>query len=173
MNVARKRKSRTSLNLTFYLNTLYLASILFTRLKFTCVKVRSQKGFMHFHCRVIFPCVNKIDIVWKVTQIRKSWTSLNFYVYAWPFLYCLYFIYARKFYLLSHGKITQQWKSTLRLCSQSSDSFARGRKPCRKNRDFGEISVAERGCAAPISKVARHISERFWASLWCSVHTYS
>ena len=30
--VARKRKSRTSLNFTFNLNTLYLASILFTSL---------------------------------------------------------------------------------------------------------------------------------------------
>ena len=27
-------------------------------------------------------------------------------------LYCLYFIYARKFYLRSQGKITRQWKST-------------------------------------------------------------
>ena len=54
MKVARKRKSRTSLNFTFYLNTLYLVFILFTRLKFTCVNVRSQKGVMDFHCRVIF-----------------------------------------------------------------------------------------------------------------------
>ena len=37
---------------------------------------------------------------------------LNFHVYAWPFIHCLYFIYARKFYLRSQGKITQQWKST-------------------------------------------------------------
>ena len=60
MKVARKRKSRTSLNLTFYLNSLYLASILFTRLKFTCVNVPSQKRVVDFHCREIFPCVNKI-----------------------------------------------------------------------------------------------------------------
>ena len=38
-----ERKSRNSLNLTFNLNTLYLTSILFTWLKFTCVNVRSQK----------------------------------------------------------------------------------------------------------------------------------
>ena len=37
---------------------------------------------------------------------------LNFYVYAWPFIHCLYFIYARKFYLRSQGKITRLWKST-------------------------------------------------------------
>ena len=37
---------------------------------------------------------------------------LNFHVYAWPFIHCLYFIYARKFYLRSQGKITRQWKST-------------------------------------------------------------
>ena len=36
------RKSRNSLNLTFNLNTLCL-TIWFTRLKITCVKVRSQK----------------------------------------------------------------------------------------------------------------------------------
>ena len=42
VKVARKRKSRTSLNFTFNLNTSYLAS-LFTWLKFTCVNVRIQK----------------------------------------------------------------------------------------------------------------------------------
>ena len=32
-----------------------------------------------FHCRVTFPCVNKIGaIVWKVGRRRKSWNSLNF-----------------------------------------------------------------------------------------------
>lgn len=29
---------------------------------------------------------------------RKSRTSLNFYVYTQPFIYCLYYIYARKTY---------------------------------------------------------------------------
>ena len=38
-----KRKSRNLLYLTFNLNTLYLTSVLFTRLKFTCVNVQSQK----------------------------------------------------------------------------------------------------------------------------------
>ena len=37
--------------------------------------------------------------------------TLN-YVYAWPFIHCLYFIYASKFCVRSHGKITRQWKST-------------------------------------------------------------
>ena len=46
---------------------------------------------------------------------RSRWTSLNFYVYAWPFIYWLYFIYARKFYVLSRGKMRRQWKSTLRV----------------------------------------------------------
>ena len=41
--VARERKSWTSLNFTFNLNTLYPASILFTWLKFTCFNVRGQK----------------------------------------------------------------------------------------------------------------------------------
>ena len=51
--------------------------------------------------------------VWKATHKRESWTSLNSYVYAWPFIHCLYFIYVRKIYQRSHRKITRQWKSTL------------------------------------------------------------
>ena len=35
------------------------------------------------------------------------------------------------------------------------------------------ISVTERSCAAPISKVERDISDRFFAVLWCKVNTYS
>ena len=42
-SLLRKHNSKTSLNLTFNLNTLCLTSILFTWLKFTCVNVRSQK----------------------------------------------------------------------------------------------------------------------------------
>ena len=34
-------------------------------------------------------------------------------------------------------------------------------------------SVADRSWAAPISKVERHVSDRFCATLWCSVNTYS
>ena len=51
--------------------------------------------------------------VWKITRKPKSWTSLNFYVYARPVIHHLYFIYARKIYVRSHVKITRQWKSTL------------------------------------------------------------
>ena len=51
--------------------------------------------------------------VWKATQKRKSWTSLNSYVYARPFIHCLYFIHVRKIYQSSHRKLTRQWKSTL------------------------------------------------------------
>ena len=58
--------------------------------------------------------VNKIETnVWKAARKRKSWTPLNFYAYAWPFKHCLHFIYACKFYVRSHGKVTRQWKSTL------------------------------------------------------------
>ena len=45
--------------------------------------------------------------VWKATRKSESWARFNFYVYAWPSLHCLYFIYAR-----SHGKIRRSWKST-------------------------------------------------------------
>ena len=30
-------------------------------------------------------------------------------------MHCLFFIYPRKFYVRSHGKITRRWKSTLRV----------------------------------------------------------
>ena len=53
------------------------------------------------------------DNVWKAVRKRKSWTPLNFYAYAWPFIHCLHFIYACEFYVRSHGKVTRQWKSTL------------------------------------------------------------
>ena len=59
-------------------------------------------------------------------------------------------------------------------------AFAPARKPYRirllfthENGDFGAISVTERICSAPISIVERHISERFCATLWCSVNGYS
>ena len=32
----------------------------------------------------------------------------TFTFYAWPFIHYLYVIYARKFYVRSHGKITRQ-----------------------------------------------------------------
>ena len=34
--------------------------------------------------------------------------------------------------------------------------------------DLGTISVTERSCASPISKVERHISGRFCSTLWCN-----
>ena len=37
----------------------------------------------------------------------------------------------------------------------------------------GAISMTERSCVPPISKVERHIADRFCAILWCSVNTYS
>ena len=41
-----------------------------------------------------------------------------------------------------------------------------------KNGCGGAISVTGRSCAAPISKVERHITNRFCSILWCSVLTY-
>ena len=37
----------------------------------------------------------------------------------------------------------------------------------------GAISMTERSCVPPISKVERHIADRFCAILWCSVNIYS
>ena len=43
-----------------------------------------------------------------------------------------------------------------------------------ENGDFGAISVTKRSCGpAPISKVERHISDRFCVTLWCIVNRYS
>ena len=39
-----------------------------------------------------------------------------------------------------------------------------------KNGDYGAISITERSCDVPITKVARHISVRFCATLECSVN---
>ena len=100
--------------------------------KLVHVKSWKNRGRVHriwlkvdFHCRVIFTCFTHVnfiyarkqnrDNVWKVTRKRKSWTSLNFHVYPWPFIHCLYFIYERKFYVRSQGKVMRQWKSTLSL----------------------------------------------------------
>ena len=42
-----------------------------------------------------------------------------------------------------------------------------------QNGDFGAISETERSCAAQISKVDRHVSDWFCATLWCNVDRYS
>ena len=59
-------------------------------------------------------------------------------------------------------------------------ALASARKPYRieivsthKNGDFRAISVTERSCAAPISKVEPHISDMFCATLWCNANKYS
>ena len=64
----------------------------------------SKSGFppsRNFYVRIH---VNS-DNVWKIARKRKSWTSLNFQVYAWPFIHCFFFIYACKLLVRLHGKI--------------------------------------------------------------------
>ena len=67
-----------------------------------------------------------------------------------------------------------KWRDAYRVGVHTiPDSFCAGTKtiPDRasvythKNRDFGAISVTERSCATPISKVESHISDS------CSYHT--
>ena len=67
-----------------------------------------------------------------------------------------------------------KWRDAYRIGVHTiPDSFCAGTKtiPDRasvythKNRDFGAISVTERSCATPISKVESHISDS------CSYHT--
>ena len=59
-------------------------------------------------------------------------------------------------------------------------ALASARKPYRidivfthKNGDCGAISIKERSCTAPISKMEPHISDKFFATLWCNVNRYS
>ena len=44
---------------------------------------------------------------------RKSWERFNLYLYARPFIQCLYSIYARKICLRKQVKIMRRWKSIL------------------------------------------------------------
>ena len=136
--------------------------------------MRSQKSVVDFHCRVIFPCVNKIETLYGRSRKYVKIEPRSTFTFTRGLSYIAYisFTHVNFTYFLTE-KLRNSGNQPQGYVQNHQIAFARGRKPCRKNRDFGEISVAERGCAAPISKVARHISERFWASLWCSVHTYS
>lgn len=42
-----------------------------------------------------------------------------------------------------------------------------------EDHDFGVISVTESSCTVPISKVERHITDRFYTTLWYRVNWYS
>jgi len=74
----------------------------------------------------------------------------------------------------SHGKVPQPNPNLFSLQKHINSDWIRvwyriGLLFTHKNGDFGAISAAERSCAAPISKVERHISDRFCATLWCRV----
>ena len=78
-----------------------------------------------FHCRVTFPARKwNGGNVWKATGKRESWTRFIFNEEAWPSKHCLYFIFARKSYVRTHGKITRQWKSTLSSDTDVRRSFS-------------------------------------------------
>ena len=75
-------------------------------LPFYCLKV-------DFHCPVIlyvrthvnFTRVNTIETMYGRLRVNvKVEPVLNFHVCARPFIHGLFFIYARKFYVRSHGK---------------------------------------------------------------------
>ena len=52
-------------------------------------------------------------------------------------------------------------------------SYRMGLLFTHKNGYGGAVSVTKRSCAEPISIVERHISDRFCATLRCSMNTYS
>ena len=104
-------------------------------------------------------------------------------------LYWIAFASARKSYWIGNGdfgaiSVTERgcagprqslkWRVVYRIGVHTiPDSFCAGTKTIpdgasvytHKNRDFGAISVTERSCATPISKVESHISDS------CSYHT--
>ena len=47
------------------------------------------------------------------TRVNVRVELRSTFTFTRPVIHCLYFIYACKFYVRSHGKITRQWKSTL------------------------------------------------------------
>ena len=56
-----------------------------------------------------FTRVNKIETMYERSRVNvKVEPRSTFTIYAWPFIHYLYVIYARKFYVRLHGKITRQ-----------------------------------------------------------------
>ena len=51
--------------------------------------------------------VNELEAMNERSRVNKNRTSLNFYVYARPFLHNLYFNDARKIYVLTQVKTTR------------------------------------------------------------------
>ena len=86
--IAHKRKSWTLLNFSFKFSTFYLASILFTWLKFTCVNVRSQKRISGNQPLYFFFAFT----VWQIISFTQHYThGLHWYnlwtVQAYYFLF--------------------------------------------------------------------------------------
>ena len=79
---------------------------------------------MDFHLRthVNFTGVNEIEAMNERSRVNKNRTTLNFYVYARPFLHYRYFNDARKSYVLTQVKTTREWKTTLTLSFYSNIS---------------------------------------------------
>ena len=81
--------------------------------------VCSQHSFglirVDFQYRVIFTRVNKIEAMYGKSRVNVKVEPCSISLLRGPFIHCLYFTYACKFYVRSHGKITLQWKSTQRV----------------------------------------------------------
>ena len=99
-----KLKSRNSLNLAFNLNTLYLTSILFTWLKFTCVKgAMSRPAHPQDFCLLcwfsqlsaILDLGNQADF-WQQTSVYSTFTVQFLLVYLSIFFVKFYCGYRRE-----------------------------------------------------------------------------
>ena len=90
------------------------------RLSFTNLSLSISAPFSsNIKCFVVLLYLHSHDkISCGTVKVDFHHRALNFHVCAWPFIHCLLFIYTRKFYVCSHGKVTRQWKSTLTLDCQ-------------------------------------------------------
>ena len=65
---------------------------------------------------------NELKAVYEGPRLNAL-TSLNFYVYQWPSIHCLYFIYARKIYVRTHvnpQSSSRTQRSVLGLCDTTT-----------------------------------------------------
>ena len=86
--VARKSKSWTSLNFTYKLNTLYPASILFTRVKISCLQThakvtRKRKPTLNLSTGITFSEIPSVLIEWKAPNILLIYITFCFHTCLW------------------------------------------------------------------------------------------
>ena len=79
-----------------------------------------------------------------MSRVNVNLTRFSNYVYALPFIHCLYFIYARKIYVRTHVKITLEWKSsfTRGLSCIASVLFERVKFTSARTYNYATVDIA-------------------------------